>query len=82
MYFNNNILLNQIQNTMRPKAKAVKIYSLGYITIYGTYLHTKLKNIDIVEHLHLILFSESSNNGVFLLIFFNILRNLDHINRR
>jgi hypothetical protein len=22
------------------------------LTIFGTYLHTKLKNIDIVEHLH------------------------------
>jgi hypothetical protein len=25
----------------------------AYITIYGTYLHTKLQNIDIVEHLHI-----------------------------
>jgi hypothetical protein len=47
--------------------------------IYGTYLHTKLQNIDIVEHLHLKLLCESSKIGVFLLIFFNILRKLGHI---
>ena len=48
-------------------------------TIYGTYLHTKLQNIDIVEHLHIKVWSESSISGVFLLIFLNILRKLDHI---
>jgi hypothetical protein len=30
------------------------------ITICGTYLHTKLQNIDMVEHLHIKLWSESS----------------------
>jgi hypothetical protein len=48
-------------------------------TIYGTYLHTKLQNIDIVEHLHIKVWSESSISGVFLLIFLNILRKLGHI---
>jgi hypothetical protein len=49
------------------------------ITIYGTYLHTKLQNIDIVEHLHIKLWPESSISGVFPLIFLNNLRKLDHI---
>jgi hypothetical protein len=48
-------------------------------TIYGTYLHTKLQNIDTVEHLHIKLWSESSISGVFLLIILNILRKLGHI---
>ena len=48
---------------------------------YGTYLHTKLQNIDIVEHLHLKLLCGSSKIGVFDLIFFNILRKLGHISR-
>ena len=78
MYFNNNILLNPILlNTRRPKARLLKIHM--NITIYGSYLHTKLQNIDIVEHLHIKLWSESSISGVFLLIFLNILRKLGHI---
>ena len=49
------------------------------INIYGTYLHKKLQNIDIVEHLHIKLWSESSISGVFLLIFLNNLGKLGHI---
>ena len=73
MYFNNNILLN----ARRPTARLLKIHM--NITIYGSYLHTKLQNIDIVEHLHIKLWSESSISGVFLLISLNILRKLGHI---
>ena len=68
MYFNNTILLNPIQNTMRPMARRLKIYM--NTTIYGTYLRTKLQNIDLVEHLHLKSLGESLKIGVFLLIFF------------
>jgi hypothetical protein len=84
MYFNNNILLNPILlNARRPTARLLKIHM--NITIYGSYLHTKLwlvfthENIDIVEHLHIQLWYESSISGVFLLIFLNILRKLGHI---
>ena len=78
MYFNNNILLNPILlNARRPTARLLKIHM--NITIYGSYLHTKLQNIDIVEHLHIKLWSESSISGVFLLISLNILRKLGHI---
>ena len=62
---------------MRPTARRLKIYM--NTTIYGTYLHTKLQNIDIVEHLHLKLLCESSKIDVFLLIFIKILRKLGHI---
>ena len=78
MYFKSNILLNPISlNARRPTARLLKIHM--NITIYGTYLHKKLQNIDIVEHLHIKLRSESSISGVFLLIFFNILIKLGHI---
>ena len=78
MYFNNNILLNPILlNARRPTARLLKIHM--NITIYGSYLHTKFQNIDIVEHLHIKLWSESSISGVFLLFFLNILRKLGHI---
>ena len=69
-YFNNNILLNQIQNTNATNGTPVK--NIHEHTIYRTYLHTKPQNIDIVEHLHLKLLCESSKIGVFLLIFLNI----------
>jgi hypothetical protein len=36
-----------------------------YNYLNGTYLHTKLQNIDIVEHLHLKLWSESSISEYF-----------------
>jgi hypothetical protein len=49
MYFKSNILLNPISlNARRPTARLLKIHM--NITIYGTYLHKKLQNIDIVEH--------------------------------
>jgi hypothetical protein len=49
----------------------VALRSLALLkTFYGTYLLTKLQNIDIVEHLHIKLWSESSISGVLFLIFF------------
>jgi hypothetical protein len=69
----NPILLN----ARRPMAWLLKIHM--NITIYGTYLLTKLQNIDIVDHLHIKLWSESSISGVFLLILMNILRKFVHI---
>ena len=80
MYFNNNILLNPILLNACKAANGTAVKNTHeYITIYGTYLHTKLQNIDIVEHLHIKLWSESSISGAFLLIFLNILRKLGHI---
>jgi hypothetical protein len=48
MHFNNNTLLNQIQNTKyATNGTAVKnIYDYNYL--WHLYLHTKFKNIDKV----------------------------------
>ena len=48
------------------------------ITIYGT----KIQNIDIDEHLHIKLWSESSISEVFPLIFLTILRKLGHVSNQ
>jgi hypothetical protein len=84
MYFNNNILLNPILLSACKAANGTVVKNTHeYINYLWHYLHMKLQNIDIVEHLHIKLWSESSISGVFLLIFLNILRKLGHtINQR